>query len=55
LDQWEHQKDKEIRLIIDEKDKKFQIEISQTKTNMNKLIEDSIKDKNVIDKLDHEL
>ena len=42
-------------MVIEEKDKRFKSEIEKTKSNMNKLIEESIRDKNSIDKLEQEL
>ena len=48
-------KDHNFRAIINERDKAFQVEIEKSKINLNKLIEEGIRDKKHIDQLEQQL
>lgn len=48
-EQLEREKEEEVRAIKIEKERRFATEIDKSKANMNKMIEESIRDKKIID------
>ena len=44
-----------MQTVLDERERKFQVEVERTQANMNRLIEESIRDKQLLDDLEVKL
>lgn len=51
----EKEKDQEMRKTLEERERRFIQELEKSKFTMNKMLEENIRDKNLIEKLEKEL